>query len=266
MKKLYSTQAFKDLDFLSSKNSRLLRILAEYIYPLSLLKKIQIKDSIVFFGSARIFPEKKFKFSKLKPLSKKREDANLKHYSNYFTKAYELSYRLALWTKDYEKKTKRKCCIITGGGPGIMEAVNYGAYIGKTDSIGFNIKLPFEPVSNPYIPKSLAIDFRYFFMRKFWFLYHARIAIVFPGGFGTLDELFETLTLQQTKSIRNHIVLLLFDSIFWKKLIDFDFLLSTGMVSKEDMKLIRFVDTIDEAFIAVTENLMTSYSKNKSNS
>ncbi len=243
---------YEDKDFLRSPDARSLRILSEYIYPHTVLTKQKITDTIVFFGSARTFPpEHAIKENDLSQAPSRENESSywqLEKYSAFYEKARELSYVITKWARKHYKNTEGKLCIATGGGPGIMEAANRGAKDADGKSIGLNITLPFEKNSNQYISKELNFKFHYFFMRKYWFLYYARALVVFPGGFGTLDELFETLTLQQTKKTKNYIPVLLYGKSFWKKLINFDFLCESGMVSPKDLQLIHFVDSTQEAF------------------
>jgi uncharacterized protein (TIGR00730 family) len=151
----------------------------------------------------------------------------------------------------------------SGGGPGIMEAANKGAYLAKGDSIGLNISIPFEQFVNPYVKPELAFEFHYFFMRKLWFVDLAKALIAFPGGFGTLDELMEVLTLIQTGKIKKDMKIVIYDSKYWKEMINFDALVERGMISKEDLKLFDFCDTIDEVYEKITAHFAKLYLKNK---
>lgn len=231
--------AFENREFLLSEEARPIRILSEYLYPLKRFNDFGITDTIIFYGSARIpSPEEadKYKNSKIVELVK------------YYEEARELAKRITLWSKKVAIKHKRRFIICSGGGPGIMEASNRGAHDADGISIGLNIELPKEQFPNPYITHELNFDFHYFFTRKFWFLYYARVLIAFPGGYGTLDELFETLTLQQTKNIKNTIPVFLYGKSFWERLIDFDFLVEYGLISPEDKNLFKIVDSVDEAY------------------
>lgn len=221
--------AYNDNNFLSSREARPIRILSEYLNPERKLKELNINHTIVFFGSARIHPETDH------PLN-----------SAYDT-AEELSFRIANWSQSIEDPGKR-VYICSGGGPGIMEAANRGAKRAGDKTIGMNIALPFEQTPNQYISPDLNIEFHYFYMRKLWFLYHSKAIVVFPGGFGTLDELFETLTLIQTKKIEKPFLpVLLYKRDYWNDLINFDKLVSNGLISPKDMDIISFFDTVDEA-------------------
>ena len=171
--------------------------------------------------------------------------------SHYYEDATALARRLTLWSK--EKKVNLAIC--SGGGPGIMEAANKGARQARGASIGLNINLPFEQEPNPYISKHLNFEFHYFFLRKFWFLYHAKALVVFPGGFGTLDEMMEVLTLIQTQKIKKDMLVVVYGKKFWDKIINFNHLVETGMIDESDLKLFRFCDTVDEALDYLTRDL-----------
>ncbi len=221
--------AYLDTDFMDSKTARPIRILSEYLNPERKLKENDINHTIVFFGSARIHPESNH------PLQ------------SSYDAAEELAYRISTWSKDIEDAAK-KVYICSGGGPGIMEAANSGAHRAGAKNIGMNIALPFEQTPNQFISPELNIEFHYFYMRKLWFLYHSKAIVVFPGGFGTLDELFETLTLIQTKKIEKPFLpVLLYNREYWAKLINFDLLVDNELISPEDKDIIHFFDTVDEA-------------------
>src|ERR1700720_2457180 len=183
------TLAYKNDDFLKGPDARPLRILSEYLEPLSHFRRQRIRDTIVFFGSARI-----------------REDGPL---GEYYRDARTLAAMLTQWAKTFRERTYR-FVVCSGGGPGIMEAANRGAMDARGKTIGLNIGLPFEQFPNPYITPELSFEFHYFFMRKFWFAYLAKALVVFPGGFGTMDELFEILTLAQTRMVESKIVIVLY--------------------------------------------------------
>jgi len=238
--------AFENMEFLTSEEARPIRILSEYLYPLKKFRDFNITDTIIFYGSARIpAPEtiEEHKNSKIVELVK------------YYEEARELAKRITLWSKSVAIKHKRRFIICSGGGPGIMEASNRGAHEADGISIGLNIELPKEQIPNPYITHELNFDFHYFFTRKYWFLYYARALIAFPGGYGTLDELFETLTLQQTKNIKNTVPIFLYGKDFWNRLIDFDFLVEYELISPEDKNLFEIVDSVDEAFEKIIQKL-----------
>lgn len=226
-------KAYKNLDFLKSSAARTIRILAEYLEPKKRFDEENIKHTVVFFGSSRVRPGKK-------------DDPLLT--GKYYWAAEEFAFKLASWSKELEKKGE-ECgfTICTGGGPGIMEAANRGAKRANAKNIGMNISIPFEQEPNDYITPKLNFEFHYFFMRKLWFLYHAKALVVFPGGFGTMDELFETLTLVQTHKLPKHnIPILLYDPEFWKDLINFPKLVEYGMISPEDANLFHYFSTPDE--------------------
>ncbi len=213
--------AYHDQAFLDSDEARPLRILAEYLEPLRSFQREHIHDTIVFFGSARL-----------------REDGPL---GRYYAEARELARRCTEWSKSLPPGAKR-FIVCTGGGGGIMEAANRGASDAAGRNIGLNIGLPHEQRPNPYVTRELSFEFHYFFMRKLWFAHLARAMVAFPGGFGTLDELLEMLTLSQTRKLDRRIAILLYGSSYWKEIIDFDALVRHGMISPEDLALFRFVD------------------------
>jgi uncharacterized protein (TIGR00730 family) len=213
--------AYKNEDFLDSDDARPLRILAEYIQPMQAFHHEHICDTIVFFGSARIAPAG--------PLGR------------YYEEARELARLVTTWSKSLPSHSKRYV-VCTGGGPGIMEAANRGASDAAGRTIGLNIGLPHEQRPNPYITRELSFEFHYFFMRKLWFAYLARALVVFPGGFGTLDELFEILTLAQTEKLNRRIPVVLYGSGHWNEIINFEALVRHGMISREDLALFHFAD------------------------
>jgi len=218
--------AYKNDAFIDSPAARSLRILSEYLEPLDHFRREQIRDTIVFFGSARITEEG--------PMG------------NYYRDARELARRLTEWTDSITNNTRR-FVICSGGGPGIMEAANRGAADAGGKTIGLNIGLPFEQLPNPYITPELSFEFHYFFMRKFWFAYLAKAMVVFPGGYGSLDELMEILTLVQTRKLNKRIIIVLYGSPFWKEVINFDALVRHGTISAEDLNLFEFADDVDTA-------------------
>ena len=213
--------AYKDESFLESEDARSLRILAEYLQPLRSFRRERIHETIVFFGSARLAPDG--------PLGR------------YYEEARELARLVTAWSKGLASHAHRYM-VCTGGGGGIMEAANRGASEAGGRTIGLNIGLPHEQRPNPYITRELSFEFRYFFMRKLWFAHLARALVVFPGGFGTLDELTEILTLQQTEKLDRRILVLLYGSEYWKEIINFDALVRHGMISREDLNLFRYAD------------------------
>jgi uncharacterized protein (TIGR00730 family) len=250
--------------------------LTEYIEPYARLKYSDIKDTIVFFGSARILPEKQASqdfesITKLydsalknkKLTNKLKEDMFIAEQhvqmSKYYEDTVELAYLLTKWSKKLRKGNKFVVC--SGGGPGIMEAANKGAAKAKGLSIGFNISLPFEQYPNKYISPELNFEFHYFFMRKFWFAYLAKAIVIMPGGYGTLDELMEILTLVQTNKLRKKITILIYGKEFWDKIINLKVLVDKNMISKEDLKLIKFANTPQEAFNFLKQELSKNYVK-----
>jgi uncharacterized protein (TIGR00730 family) len=226
--------AYHDASFVESDEGRPLRILAEYLRPLGVFRRRRIHDTIVFFGSARIT-----------------EDGPL---NEYYAGARELATLVTQWSQGLASPAHRYL-VCTGGGPGIMEAANRGAQEAGGRSIGLNIGLPHEQRPNPFITPGLSFEFRYFFMRKLWFAYVARAIIVFPGGFGTLDELFEFLTLSQTGKIDPPVATLLYGTRYWNEIVDFDALVRHGTVDVDDLKLLHFVDTPAEAMAVLRKRL-----------
>ena len=229
-----SPLAYKNGKFIDSDEARPLRILAEYLSPLEAFHRERIHDTIVFFGSARI--------------------ASGGPMGHYYDEARELARLVTLWSKSLAPGPRRYI-VCSGGGPGIMEAANRGASDAAGRTIGLNIGLPFEQKPNQWITRGLSFEFHYFFMRKLWFAYLARALVVFPGGFGTLDEMSELLTLTQTGKLDRPIPILLYGSAFWKEVINFDALARHGMISAEDLKLFRFVDDPATALKMLQESL-----------
>jgi uncharacterized protein (TIGR00730 family) len=265
-------KAYKNLDFLNSPDARNVRILAEFIEPAARFRKYRVQDTIVFFGSARIEDRETAK-KKLRDLERSikgkrpgrkfdwmvREARKGVKMSKYYEDARKLAALLTEWSISLGRG-KRRFIICSGGGPGIMEAANRGASETKGGyTVGLNISLPFEQNPNPYITKDLSFEFHYFFIRKYWFLYLAKALVVFPGGFGTLDELFEILTLIQTEKTRKKMPVLIYGSAYWKKLVDFDLMVEEGMISREDMQLIHFSDDPVKAFEYLRDRLTDLY-------
>lgn len=246
--------AYQNSQFLESDAGRQVRILSEFRAPGVILKEGNIQNTIVLFGSARTLGKKELA-KRLKAAKSPKEIAQLKRLSlvaKYYDEAHELAKRFGVWIKEHEEGHYGIC---TGGGPGIMEAGNRGAHDAKVPSLGFNIKLPYEQHPNPYINSQFNLQFRYFFIRKFWFLFKARALIAFPGGFGTLDELFEALTLIQTNKLHEKIPVVLYGEEYWNKLINWDFLVETGMINPEDLKLFHPTSNVDEAYEFITKIL-----------
>ncbi|MBD3413869.1 MAG: TIGR00730 family Rossman fold protein [Candidatus Aminicenantes bacterium] len=231
-------KAYKNLEFLNSREARVIRILSEYLEPLKRLRDFKVNNTVLFFGSARISSE-----------------SNNSQMKEYYWEAEKLSYMLAQWAIDLKKKGKN-FVICTGGGGGFMEAANRGASRAGGKSIGMNISIPEEQEPNHYISPELCFEFHYFFMRKFWLAYKAKAIIAFPGGFGTLDEIFEILTLVQTKKVnKKDIFIMLYGEEYWKELVDFDVMVQRGTISPEDLDLFRFCSDPDKAFRILKENL-----------
>ena len=229
--------AYRNVEFMDTADARGLRILSEYLYPLSHFRKEKVHDTIVFFGSARTFES----------------SAD----GRYYREARELARRLTEWSNALNHATHR-FVVCSGGGPGIMEAANRGAQDAGGKSIGLNIGLPFEQRPNPFITQELLFEFHYFFMRKFWFAYLAKALVVFPGGFGTLDELTEILTLVQTQKLEKKMVVLLYGTSFWKEVLNFEALVRHGMIAEQDLELFQFADDVDRAF-HILESGLTKY-------
>ncbi len=213
--------AYKNEEFVDSDDARPLRILAEYLEPLQRFRREHVRDTIVFFGSARISPDGPF--------------------SRYYEGARELARLVTAWSKSLASHDHRYI-VCSGGGGGIMEAANRGASEAGGKTIGLNIGLPHEQQPNAYVTRELCFEFHYFFMRKLWFAHLARALVVFPGGFGTLDELIEILTLAQTRKLERRIPVLLYGSTYWNEIINFDALVRHGMISPEDLRLFQYVD------------------------
>ena len=266
-------KAYKNLSFLNSPDARLIRMLAEYQEPLSRFRRYDIADTIVFFGSARTRPSNVVRkdIARLKRLSaqdrQKKQKALAKlegelEMARYYDDAVVLSRKLTEWSKNLEKG-QRRFIISTGGGGGIMEAANRGAKEARGLSVGLNISLPFEQEPNPYITPDLSFDFHYFFMRKFWFVYLAKGLIVFPGGFGTCDELFEVLTLIQTRKTRKPMPVVVYGTDYWNEIINFDALVKRGTIDARDLKLIHFSDDPHEAFTYLSKELSRLHFRKK---
>ncbi|HCC55701.1 MAG TPA: TIGR00730 family Rossman fold protein [Solibacterales bacterium] len=218
--------AYQNEGFLKGADARPLRILSEYLEPLSHFRHQKIQDTVVFFGSARL-----------------QEDGPL---GQYYRDARELARLVTAWAAQFNGQTCR-FVVTSGGGPGIMEAANRGAMDAGGKTVGLNIGLPFEQFPNDYITPDLSFEFHYFFMRKFWFAYLAKAMVVFPGGFGTLDEMFELLTLVQTQKLAKKISIVLYGKRYWTEIINFEALVRHGVIAREDLDLFTFADTPQEA-------------------
>ncbi len=267
-KKATVEKAYNNLEFLNSADARTIRILSEFYEPQSRFKKNKIADTIVFFGSARLLAkedaEKQIAELKSSGESGPEFDKKLKQaevalmMSRYYEDAVELSKRLTEWSMGLSTDHKR-FIVCSGGGPGIMEAANKGAKLAGGISVGLNISIPFEQFVNKYVEPENAFEFHYFFMRKFWFVYLAKALIVFPGGFGTMDELMEVLTLQQTEKIKKEMKIIVYGKEFWKHILNFDKLIEFGVISETDLNLFDFCDTVDDAFNKITAHFEKYY-------
>ena len=258
--------AYENEAFLNSPDGRILRMLAEYQEPLARFRREQIQDTVVFFGSAR-FQGQKAAAQNLATVEQnnvaspaaqlekdlKRAQAGV-DMARYYEDARRLAHMLTKWSIQIPAR-RHRFVVTTGGGPGIMEAANLGAHEAGGKSIGLNIQLPFEQYPNQYITPALNFQFHYFFMRKFWFAYLSKALVVFPGGFGTLDELFEILTLVQTKKLAKEITIILYGTNFWKEIVNFEALVKYGTIAAADLELFHFADTPEAAMRILQEAL-----------
>jgi len=229
-----AVKTYKNLDFLTSRDAREIRILSEYVEPRSRFRHYRITDTVVFFGSARA-------------PAPGAPGAAPDRLTPYYEAARRLAFLLTQWSKGLGLPSKR-FIVCSGGGPGIMEAANRGASEAAGISIGLGISLPLEASANPYITRELGFEFHYFFTRKFWFVYLAKALVVFPGGFGTFDELFELLTLLQTRKLDRRLPIVLYGREFWEQVVRFEALVEWGVISPEDLGLFHFVSSPEEAF------------------
>jgi hypothetical protein len=264
-------RAYKNPGFLGGKDARPIRILSEFLEPLSRFKYFGVKDTIVFFGSARIKSRKdslrtlrivQGKIKKTKRpsaplLAECRRARTAVEMSKYYEDAVELARILTVWSKSLKEENRFIVC--SGGGPGIMEAANKGAILAKGKSVGLGIGLPMEQDSNKYITPEFNLEFHYFFMRKYWFMYLGKALIAFPGGFGTMDELMELLTLLQTKKIKKKMTVILYGSEFWNSILNLQKLEESGMISEEDFSLFSIADTPQQAFVILKKGLTKNY-------
>ena len=266
-----SPKAYDNQEFIHSRDGRVIRLLAEYMQPDQHFRKHNIKQMVVFFGSARTpskmdfqtkmnnlraqldnprYPDKDAIKKKIAHLEK------IQHTTEYYEDAVSLARMISEWSNTLPPSQRLNIC--TGGGPGAMEAANRGASMAGASTIGLNISLPFEQHPNQFISPHLNFEFHYFFMRKFWFVYLSTAFVVFPGGFGTLDELMEILTLLQTKKLKHTRPIVLYNEKFWKTLLNFDFLIEEGMISADDMQLLKFANTPEEAFNFLKDEITKS--------
>ena len=277
--------AYENPGFLNGADGRLIRIVAEYLEPLARFRREQIQDTVVFFGSARFRgrAEADHELELLEntgssqpapsheqpasvpqivegtatELQRKRAVAAVEM-AQYYEDARRLAGLLTHWAKGIPSR-RHRFVVTSGGGPGIMEAANRGAYEAGGKTIGLNIRLPFEQTPNPYISPGLNFEFHYFFMRKLWFAYLSKALVVFPGGFGTLDEMFEILTLAQTQKLAKKITVVIYGQEYWKKVFNLDALVDTGAISPKDIELFQFADTPEQAFELLRRGLTENY-------
>jgi uncharacterized protein (TIGR00730 family) len=251
--------AYENPEFLNSPDGRLLRIMSEYVEPLARFRREQIQDTVVFFGSARFLSSDGAEKA-MHELPSQSDEMQEKFaraavdMARYYEDARRMAFMLSEWAAQIPARRKR-FVVTTGGGPGIMEAANRGAREAGSKTIGLNIRLPFEQYPNPYITPSLNFEFHYFFMRKFWFAYLAKALVIFPGGFGTLDELFEILTLAQTQKLAKKILVVIYGREYWERLINFKTMVDAGAISAPDLELFKVVDTPEEGFEYLRDGL-----------
>jgi uncharacterized protein (TIGR00730 family) len=261
--------AYLDRDFLDSEEARPIRILAEYLEPLRRFRAQNIQDTVVFFGSARIHSREHAEAALAKLMQRLTGTApdtdesiirgrKAVEWSRYYEDARELAKLLTTWSRELAAPHHR-FVVTSGGGPGIMEAANRGAKEAGGKTVGLNIKLPFEQGPNRYITEGLHFEFHYFFMRKFWFAYLAKALVIFPGGFGTLDEMFEILTLMQTEKLAKQIQIILYGSEYWNRILDLDPMVEWGAIAPHDLQLLQRADTPAAAFELLREHLTTHH-------
>ncbi|MBN2491140.1 MAG: LOG family protein [Planctomycetes bacterium] len=250
----HAVKAYNDLEFLNSPDARVIRILAEYLQPLQRFRRGAIKDTIVFFGSARARTPAADKGGARRGARRK----PVRDIDRYYEDARRLAYELTRWSKGL-RDTQHRFMVCSGGGPGIMEAANRGASEAGGETIGLNISIKTEQLSNPYVSRRFDFEFHYFFVRKFWFVYLAKAMVIFPGGFGTMDELFEILTLIQTEKVTKPMPVVLYGSDYWNEVLDFDAMLRWGTIASEDLELFRVLDDPKVTFEHLRERLETLY-------
>ena len=256
-------KAYKNSDFLMGREARPLRILSEYLEPQARFARYKVADTVVFFGSARALPLEHAEEALVNAKSTGNPAAILRaegglHLARYYEDARTLARSMTEWSKSLVSSTRR-FLVCSGGGPGIMEAANRGASEAHGISIGLGISLPDEPTMNEYITREMGFEFHYFFMRKFWFVYLAKALVVFPGGFGTMDELFELLTLVQTRKSSKTMPIVLYGRAFWSEVLNFEALIRWGTIDPRDLALFHIADTPDEAFAYLTRELSSLY-------
>jgi uncharacterized protein (TIGR00730 family) len=262
--------AYLDPDFLESEEARPIRILAEYLEPLRRFKEQKIQDTVVFFGSARVDSRDRAERALQTLRARGEHDADKAYqielsksrkaveWARYYEEARELARLFTTWTLSLQSENHR-FVVTSGGGPGIMEAANRGAREAGGKTIGLNIRLPFEQGANPYITEGLHFEFHYFFMRKFWFAYLSKALVIFPGGFGTLDELFEVLTLVQTDKLSKKIGVVLYGREYWQQVIDLKPMAEWGAIAEKDLKLLHYADTPVDAFQHLRDHLIAHH-------
>jgi len=256
-RRFHDAKAYSNPSFITSREGRSLRILSEYLEPKSRFERLRVDDTIVFMGSARVKSREQAEEALRKAEA---GDGDLEaartavKMAVYYEAARTLAFRLTQWSKGLDS-TERRFVVCTGGGPGIMEAANRGAADARGMNVGLTISLPIEEFGNPYVTRELSFHFHYFFMRKFWFAYLAKAVIVFPGGFGTLDELFELLTLVQTRKMRKPLPIVLFGTEYWRQVVDFGALVRHGTIGARDVGLMRHTDSLDDAYDWIVRHL-----------
>ncbi|KPL07267.1 lysine decarboxylase [bacterium SM23_57] len=268
MKRQKFIKAYNNQKFLHSADGRTVRMLCEYLEPLQRFRHERVSNTIVFFGSSRTRPLQQTE-SELHRIEEElaasgersHEDErrlnraiNAVRLSRYYDEATELAKMVTDWAQ-HRKNNSRYFVVCSGGGPGIMEAANRGAHHAGGKSVGLCISLPHEQQSNKFISPNLGFEFHYFFMRKYWFVYLAKALVIFPGGFGTLDELFEVLTLVQTEKVTKPLAIILYGSEYWNNIINFDTMIEWGTISAEDLNLFHVCDSPDQAFKALVDIL-----------
>ncbi|MBM3565328.1 MAG: TIGR00730 family Rossman fold protein [Alphaproteobacteria bacterium] len=250
----WPTKAYKNPRFLASRQGRSVRMLAEFEEPKARFERYDISDTVVIFGSARILSRAAAE-ERLKAARQHGGDVAAAEQalamSRYYEEARQLAARLTEWSKAL-KDTAGRFVVCTGGGPGIMEAANRGASDAKGLNIGLNISLPHEQAPNAHITRELNFEFHYFFMRKFWFVYLAKAIVIFPGGFGTLDEFFEVLTLVQTRKLRKPMAVVLYGKSYWSEILNLDAMVKYGTIDPADLELFKTVDSVEDAFAYIT--------------
>jgi uncharacterized protein (TIGR00730 family) len=262
--------AYQYLEFLESAEARPIRILAEYLEPLRRFKDQKIQDTVVFFGSARVDSRERAERA-LRTLRARGVHGADDHYqaeltktrkalewARYYEDARELARLLTTWSRTLPAENHR-FVVTSGGGPGIMEAANRGAREAGGKTIGLNIRLPFEQGANPYITEGLHFEFHYFFMRKFWFAYLAKALVIFPGGFGTCDELFEILTLVQTDKLSKKIEVVLYGRDYWNAVLNLKPMEEWGAIAEQDLDLLTYADTPSDAFDLLRDHLISHH-------